>query len=182
MKVKKTRKLRGFLSIELLLVLSVMAIFGGISLYVGKRVIDRAKMVAMDVEAQMFIAVLLEYRDMTGRWPIVTRKWVSVRAVASELSWELDRVLLDNPYSLNSENPREFPNIWVRMDGQPNRWGENVLAELQRLAQRPVPENRIRVFEGVRYFFPRAQDLHWVWSTEGDVVNGEADDNHAGVN
>jgi hypothetical protein len=68
------------------------------------------------------------------------------------------------------------------MDGQPNRWGEDVLTELQRLTQRPVLENRIRVFEGVRYFFPMTEDLHWVWSTEGDVVNGEADDNHAGVN
>lgn len=165
-----------------MLVLTVMAIFGGISLYVGKRVVDRAKMVAMEAEAQMFIAVLLEYRDMTGRWPIVTRKWVSIRAVALELRQELDRVLLNNPYTANSENPREFPNIWIRMDGQPNRWGENVLTELQRLTQRPVPENRIRIFEGVRYFFPRTRDLHWVWSTEGDVVNGEADDNHAGVN
>ena len=179
---KKTHKIRGFLSIELMLVLSVMAIFGGISLYVGKRVIDRAKMVAMEAEVQMFIAVLLEYRDMTGRSPIVTRKWVSIRAVALELRQELDRVLLNNPYTANSENPREFPNIWIRMDGQHNRWGETILAELQRLAQNDVPENRIRIFEGVRYFFPRADEQYWVWSTEGDVVNGEADDNHAGVN
>ena len=159
-----------------------MAILGGISLYVGKRVVDRAKFVAMETEAQMFIAVLLEYRDVTGRWPIVTRKWVSIRAVALELRQELDRVLLHNPYSLNSDNPREFPNIWVRMDGQPNRWGENVLAELQRLAQRDIPENKMRFFEGVRYFSPRADEQYWVWSTEGDVVNGEADDNHADVN
>ena len=182
MEVKKTRKVRGFLSIELMLVLSVMALLGAASLYVGKRVVDKAKFVALETEARMFIAVLLEYREMTGRWPIVGRKWVSVRAVASELRQELDRVLWNNPYSANSENPREFPNIWVRMDGQPTQWGESALAELQRLAQRPVPQNKIRVFEGVRYFFPRIHDQHWVWSTEGDVVSGEADDNHAGVN
>jgi type II secretory pathway pseudopilin PulG len=182
MEVKKAHKIRGFLSIELMLVLTVVAIFGGISLYVGKRVIDRAKVVAMDVEAQMLIAVLLQYRDTTGRWPIITRKWVSIRAVALELRQELDRVLLNNPYTANSENPREFPNIWIRMDGQPNRWGEDVLTELQRLTQRPVLENEIRVFEGVRYFFPMTEDLHWVWSTEGDVVNGEYNGDNVGTN
>ena len=61
MGVKKTRKIGGFLSIELMLVLSVMAILGGISLYVGKGVVDRAKMVAMMTEAQMFIMKLLRY-------------------------------------------------------------------------------------------------------------------------
>ena len=182
MEVKKTRKIRGFLSIELMLALSVMAILGGISLYVGKRVVDKAKFVAMETEAQMFIAVLLDYRSETGRFPIVTRKWVSVRAVASQLSQELDRVLLHNPYSANSENPREFPNIWVRMDGQPTQRGEDVLTELRRLAQRDVPESRIRIFEGVRYFFPRTRDLHWVWSTEGDVVSEEVHNNYVGVN
>ena len=89
---------------------------------------------------------------------------------------------MHNPYSLNSDNPREFPNIWVRMDEQANRWGESALVELQRLDQRDIPENKIRFFEGVRYFFPRTNEQYWVWSTEGDVVNGEADDNHAGVN
>ena len=165
-----------------MLVLSVMAILGGISLYVGKRVVDKAKFVAMETEAQMFIAVLLEYRSETGVFPIVTRKWVSIRAVASQLRQELDRVLLRNPYSLDNATPREFPNIWVPMDGQANRWGESALVELQRLTQRDIPENKIRFFEGVRYFFPRTNEQYWVWSTEGDVVNGEADDNHAGVN
>jgi type II secretory pathway pseudopilin PulG len=55
------------LSIELMLVLTVMAIFGGISLYVGKRVVDRAKMVAMEAEAQMFIMKLLEILRHEGR-------------------------------------------------------------------------------------------------------------------
>ncbi len=68
------------------------------------------------------------------------------------------------------------------MDEQANRWGESALVELQRLDQRDIPENKIRFFEGVRYFFPRTNEQYWVWSTEGDVVNGEADDNHAGVN
>ena len=142
-----------------MLVLSVMAILGGISLYVGKRVVDKAKFVAMETEAQMFIAVLLEYRSETGVFPIVTRKWVSVRAVASQLRQELDRVLLRNPYSLDNATPKEFPNIWVRMDGQANRWGESALVELQRLAQRDIPENKIRFFEGVRYFF-RGQEIY----------------------
>jgi len=50
-----------------MLVLTVMAIFGGISLYVGKRVVDRAKMVAMEAEAQMFIMKLLEILRHEGR-------------------------------------------------------------------------------------------------------------------
>ena len=177
MEVKKTRKIRGFLSIELLLVLSVMAILGGISLYGGKRVVDRAKMVAMDVEAQMFITALLEYYDMTGKWPIATDNFVSVRAVALELNKAFDEVLKYNPYSLSRENPEKFPNMWIRIDARKklNRHGEGVLEELRRRTQRNVLESEVKIFESVRYFFPKKNDRPWIKSAEEDINNQHPD-------
>ena len=173
MEVKKTRKIRGSLSIELMLVLSVMAIFGGISLYVGKRVVDRAKMVAMDVEAQMFIMKLLEYYDMTGTWPIATDNFVSVWAVAFELNKAFDEVLEYNPYSLSRENPEKFPNIWVRIGTRKklNRRNEDALTELRRRTQRDVSENEIKHFDRVRYFVPKKSDRPWIQSAEEDINN-----------
>lgn len=123
-----------------MLVLSVMAIFGGISLYVGKRVVDKAKFVAMETEAQMFIAVLLEYYDTMGEWPVGTKVWISVRSFDSLLRRKFDEVLLDNPYSLNKEYPKEFPNIWIYIDVpvKNNQLVEDVLGVLRQRTQRRV--------------------------------------------
>ncbi len=170
MEVQKTHKIRGFLSIELLLVLSVMAIFGGISLYVGKRVVDRAKMVAMEAEAQMFIMRLLEYYDMTGEWPIATDNFVSVRAVALELKKAFDKAFKnDNLYSLGEK----FPNIWVRIGARKkfNRRREDALTELRRRTQRNVSESEVKVFESVQYFVPKKSDRPWIQSAEEDINN-----------
>ncbi|MBR1843388.1 MAG: type II secretion system protein [Opitutales bacterium] len=172
MEVKKTHKIGGFLSIELMLVLSVVAIFGGISLYVGKRVIDRAKMVAMEAEAQMFIMKLLEYYDMMGEWSIATDNFVSVWAVALELNKAFDKVL-DNPYSLSRKNPEEFPNIWVRIGTRKklNQRNEDALTEFRRRTQRDVSENEIKYFDRVRYFVPKKDDRPWIKSAEEDINN-----------
>ena len=173
MEVKKTRKIHGFLSIELMLVLTVMAIFGGFSLYFGKRCVDRAKMFSEDVKAKMFIMKLLEYHDSTGEWPITTDNFVSIRAVALELNKAFDEVLEYNPYSLNRENPEKFPNIWVRIGVRKklNHHGEGVLEELRRRTQRNVSESEVKIFESVRYFFPKKGDRPWIQSTEEDINN-----------
>lgn len=173
MEVKKTRKIRGFLSIELMLVLTVMAIFGGISLYVGKRIIDRAKMVAMDVEAQMFITALLEYYGMTGKWPVGTEVWISVRSFDNFLRRKFDEVLLDNPYSLSKKHPKELPNMWIYIDISVvnNRSAEDVLGELRQRTQRMVSKREVRSFESVRYFFPKEGDRAWIFSIP-KVVSG----------
>ena len=156
-----------------MLVLTVMAIFGGISLYVGKRVVDRAKMVAMEAEAQMFIMKLLEYYGMTGEWPIATDNFVSVWAVALELNKAFDKVLEYNPYSLSRENPEKFPNIWVRIDARKklNRHGEGVLEELRRRTQRNVLESEVKIFKSVQYFVPKESDRPWIQSAEEDINN-----------
>ena len=166
MEVKKTRKIRGFLSIELLLVLTVMAILGGISLYVGKRVVDRAKMVAMEAEAQMFIMKLLEYYDMTGKWPVETKVWISVRSFDSFLRRKFDEVLLDNPWSSNKEHPEELPNMWIYIDVsvKNNQSVEDVLGGLQQRTQRRVSEREVRSFKSVQYFFPKKGDRAWIFS------------------
>ncbi len=171
MEVKKTRKIRGFLSIELMLALSVMAILGGISLYFGKRVFDKTKMVAMMTKAQMFIMKLLEYHDLMGRWPIATDNFVSIRAVALELNEAFDEVLEYNPYSLSRENPEKFPDIWVRIGARKklNRHGEGVLEELRRRTQRNVSESEVKIFESVRYFSPKKGDRPWIQSAEEDI-------------
>lgn len=177
MEVGKTRKIRGFLSIELMLVLTVMAIFGGISLYVGKRCVDRARIIAEDVGAQMFIVTLLEYHEMTGTWPIATDNFVSVWAVAFELNKAFDEVLEYNPYSLSRENPEKFPNMWIRIDARKklNRHGEGVLEELRRRTQRNVLESEVKIFESVRYFFPKKNDRPWIKSAEEDINNRHPD-------
>lgn len=168
LKVKKTRKIGGFLSIELMLVLTVMAILGGISLYVGKRCVDRAKMVAMMTEAQMFIMKLLEYYNTMGTWPIATDNFVSIQAVTLELNKAFDEVLAYNPYSLNRGNPEKFPNIWVRIDARKkvNRQKEGVLEELRRRTQRNVSESEVKIFESIQYFFPKKHDRPWIQSVE----------------
>jgi type II secretory pathway pseudopilin PulG len=173
MEVKKTRKIRGFLSIELMLVLSVMAILGSLTLYVGKRVVDRAKMVAMMTKAQMFIMRLLECYDMTGEWPIATDNFVSVRAVALELNKAFDEVLDDNPYSLSRKDREKFPNIWVRIGTRKkfNRRREDALTELRRRTQRNVSESEVKVFESVQYFVPKKSDRPWIQSAEEDINN-----------
>ena len=168
MKVKKTHKFRGFLSVELMLVLSVVAILGGISLYVWKRVIDRAKMVAMMTKAQMFIVKLLEYHDLTRKWPIATDNFVSIRAVALELNKAFDEVLEYNPYSLSRENPEKILDLWVRIGArrETNRRSEGFLEGLRRRTQRNVSESEVKIFESVRYFFPKKNDRPWIQSVE----------------
>ena len=162
-----------------MLVLSVMAILGGISLYIGKRVVDRAKFVAMNAEAQMFIVKLLEYRDMTGECPIATDNFVSVLAVALELNKAFDEVLEYNPYSLSRENPEKFPNMWIRIDARKkfNRHGEGVLEGLRRRTRRNVLESEVKIFKSVRYFFPKKNDRPWIKSAEEDI-----DNRHPGIN
>ena len=166
MEVKKTRKIRGFLSIELMLALSVMAILGGISLYIGKRVVDKARVVAEDVEAQLFIAVLLEYYDTTGKWPVGTKVWISVRSFDNLLRRKFDEVLYDNPYSLDKERPENFPNMWIYIDVsvKNNQSVENVLGGLQQRTGRRVSEREVRSFKSVRYFFPKKGDRAWIFS------------------
>lgn len=172
MEVKKTHKIRGFLSIELMLVLTVMAIFGGISLYVGKRVVDRAKMVAMEAEAQMFITALLEYYGMTGKWPVGTQAWLSVRSFDSFLRRKFDEVLLDNPYSLSNGHPEELPNMWIYIDVSvgSNQTVEDVLGGLQQRTLRKVSEREVRSFKYVRYFFPKKNDRAWILSIPEGVL------------
>lgn len=166
MEVKKTRKIRGFLSIELMLMLSVMAILGSLTLYFGKRVVDRAKFVAMEAEAQMFIAVLLEYYETTEKWPVGTKVWISVRSFDNFLRRKFDEVLLDNPYSLSKEHPEELPNMWIYIDISVvnNRSAEDVLGGLRQRTRRMVSEREVRSFKSVRYFFPKKGDRAWILS------------------
>lgn len=149
-----------------MLVLSVTAIFGGISLYFGKRVVDKARMVAMDVEAQMFIAVMFEYYDLTGKWPVGTKVWISVRSFDNLLRRKFDEVLHDNPYSLNKEHPEEFPNMWIYIDVSvgSNQTAEDVFGGLQQRTQRNVSNREVRNFKSVRYFFPKKGDRAWIFS------------------
>lgn len=127
----------------------------------------------MMTKAQMFIVKLLEYHDLTGRWPISTDNFVSVQAVALELNKAFDEVLEDNPYSRSRENPEKFPDIWVRIGARKklNRHGENVLEELRRRTQRNVSESEVKIFESVRYFFPKKSDRPWIQSAEEDIDN-----------
>ena len=180
MEVKKTHKILGFLSIELMLVLTVMAIFGGLSLYVGKRVVDRAKMVAMEAEARMFITALLEYYGMTGKWPVGTKVWISVRSFDNFLRRKFDEVLLNNPYSLSKEHPEELPNMWIYIDISVvnNRSAEDVLGGLRQRTQRMVSKREVRSFESVRYFFPKEGDRAWIFSIPKGVSEGKLEVRH----
>ena len=147
-----------------------MGIVSTVTLYVGNAIKNRANECIREAEARLFIATLLEYHEMTGAWPIAENNWVSVQTVELELRGAFEEVLWDNPYPANHENPRAFPNIWVRIDAQQlSRWGEDILRELRRRTGRNVPEAEIRNFNSIRCFFPRERDQHWVWATENDL-------------
>ena len=164
------RKNCGFTIIELILGLTVMGIVSTVTLYVGNAIKNRANECVREAEARLFIATLLEYHEMTGAWPIAENNWVSVQTVELELRGAFEEVLWDNPYPANHENPRAFPNIWVRIDAQQlSRWGEDILRELRRRTGRNVPEAEIKNFNSIRYFFPRERDQHLVWATENDL-------------
>ena len=160
-----------------MLVLMVTAIFGGISLYVGKRVVDRAKMVAMEAEAQMFIMKLVEYYNMTGKWPIATDNFVSVAEMELELNKAFDEAfgVEGNPYSMRNQNREKIPHIWVRIAPGLNRWGEDALTELRRCTQRDVSENEIKHLDRVQYFYPKKSDRPWLQAEEEHIKTQNPD-------
>ena len=168
MEVKTTRKIGGFLSIELMLVMTVMAILGSVTLYFGKGAVDKAK---------MFIMKLFDYYERTGEWPIATDNFVSVAEMELEVNGAFDNVFgVDgNPYSLHNPNREEIPHIWVRITPGLNRWGENALTELRRCTQRNVSENEIKYFDRVRYFYPKKSDRPRLQAEEEHIKTQNSD-------
>ena len=170
------RKNCGFTIIELILGLTVMGIVSTVTLYVGNEIKNRANECVREAEARLFIATLLEYHEMTGAWPIAENNWVSVQTVELELRGAFEEVLWDNPYPANHENPRAFPNIWVRIDAQQlSRWGEDILRELRRRTGRNVPEAEIKNFNSIRYFFPKKNDRSWIRSEKEHIKEQNPD-------
>ena len=169
MEVKKTRKIRGFLSIELMLVLTVMAIFGGISLYVGKRVVDRSKMVALEVEIHHLEIMIVNYHDKTGEWPFATNVWVNLREVGASLKYLVDQAFPGNTYFTEAERENGFADIWIYIDAsgrKRNPLGEDFLTELKkRTLRNAINRNEIKGGHGGVYcFLPESGDRAWIGS------------------
>ena len=157
MEVKKTRKIGGFLSIELMLVLSVMALLGAASLYVAQRCIDRTRMFALEIEIARWEEIIADYHVETGEWPFATNVWVNLREVGASLKYLIDQAFPGNTYFTREERKSGFPDIWTYIDashGRRNLFGEEFLTELQKRTEREtVGRDEIKGGYGSVYFF-----------------------------
>ena len=169
MEVKKIRKIRGFLSIELMLVLCVVAILGSVTLYFGKRCVEKAKIMSQEIEIHRWEVIIVDYHEETGEWPFATNVWINLREVGASLKYLIDQAFPGNTYFTEAERKNGFADIWIYIDASHTRcnlFEEDFLTELKkRTLRNTISQDEIRGgYEGIYCFLPKSGDRAYIKS------------------